>query len=186
LNDFLQDGVEQVAAGYVVYGSSTMLVYTTGKGVNGFTLDPSIGEFCLSHPDIQIPQQGKIYAVNQSAYNQFEKPVQTFIDECMDSGHRFRYVGSMVADVHRTLIKGGIFMYPATPSAPNGKLRLLYECNPLSFIVEQAGGAASNGTQRILELEATELHQRTPIFMGSPDMVERVETLVAESNRVMA
>lgn len=186
LNDFLQDGVEQVASGYVVYGSSTMLVYTTGKGVNGFTLDPSIGEFCLSHPEIQIPQQGKIYAVNQSAYNKFDKPVQTFIDECMEQGHRFRYVGSMVADVHRTLIKGGIFMYPATPSAPNGKLRLLYECNPLSFIVEQAGGAASNGTQRILELEATELHQRTPIFMGSPDMVERVETLVAENNRVMA
>lgn len=186
LNDFLQDGVEQVASGYVVYGSSTMLVYTTGKGVNGFTLDPSIGEFCLSHPEIQIPQQGKIYAVNQSAYNKFDKPVQIFIDECMEQGHRFRYVGSMVADVHRTLIKGGIFMYPATPSAPNGKLRLLYECNPLSFIVEQAGGAASNGTQRILELEATELHQRTPIFMGSPDMVERVETLVAENNRVMA
>lgn len=186
LNDFLQDGVEQVAAGYVVYGSSTMLVYTTGKGVNGFTLDPSIGEFCLSHPDIQIPQNGKIYAVNQSAYHKFDESVRQYIDECMDEGLTFRYVGSMVADVHRTLIKGGIFMYPATSTAPKGKLRLLYECNPLSFIVEQAGGKATNGTQRILELEATELHQRTPIFMGSPNMVSRVEEIIVSNSKVMA
>lgn len=179
LKDFLQDGVEQVAAGYVIYGSSTMLVYTTGKGVNGFTLDPSIGEFCLSHPDIKIPQEGKIYAVNQSAYAKFNEDTRQFIDECMDKSYNLRYVGSMVADVHRTLIKGGIFMYPATSSAPKGKLRLLYECNPLSFIVEQAGGMASNGSQRIMELEATELHQRTPIFIGSPNMVRRVEEIVA-------
>ncbi|CAA6820036.1 MAG: Fructose-1,6-bisphosphatase, type I (EC [uncultured Aureispira sp.] len=184
LEDFLQDGAEQVASGYVLYGSSTMLVYTTGKGVNGFTLDPSIGEFCLSHADMKIPQQGAIYAVNQSAYHKFEPPVRQFIDECMEKGYNFRYVGSMVADVHRTLIKGGIFMYPATTAAPKGKLRLLYECNPLSLIIEQAGGCSSNGTQRILELEATELHQRTPIFMGSPNMVKRVEEIMTSKNQV--
>lgn len=187
LKDFLQDGVEQVAAGYVVYGSSTMLVYTTGKGVNGFTLDPSIGEFCMSHPDIQIPTDGKIYSVNQAAYHKFDEQTRQYIDECMDNNYRFRYVGSMVADVHRTLIKGGIFMYPATTAAPKGKLRLLYECNPLSFIIEQAGGRATNGTQRIMELEATELHQRTPIYMGSTNMVNRVEELMTTNNsKVMA
>jgi fructose-1,6-bisphosphatase I len=184
LSDFLQDGVEQVASGYVLYGSSTMLVYTTGKGVNGFTLDPSIGEFCLSHADMKVPQEGKIYAVNQGSYHKFDASVQQFIDECMEKSCTFRYVGSMVADVHRTLIKGGIFMYPATTSAPKGKLRLLYECNPLSFIIEQAGGCATNGTQRILELEATELHQRTPIFMGSPNMVNRVEEIITSKNQV--
>lgn len=177
LEDFLQDGVEQVAAGYVLYGSSTMLVYTTGKGVNGFTLDPSIGEFCLSHPDIKVPEAGKIYAINQSAYHLFDEQTKQFVDECMQQGHTFRYVGSMVADVHRTLIRGGIFIYPATQKAPKGKLRLLYECNPLSFVMEQAGGMASNGIGRILEMEATELHQRTPVFMGSKDMVQRIETL---------
>ncbi len=180
LEDFLQDGVEQVASGYVVYGSSTMLVYTTGKGVNGFTLDPSIGEFCLSHPDIRIPKEGKIYAINQSAYHKFDTGTKQFIDECMENGCNFRYVGSMVADVHRTLIRGGIFIYPSTTSSPNGKLRLLYECNPLSFIVEQAGGHSTNGRERIMELEATELHQRTPIYMGSPDMVKRVEEICGE------
>jgi fructose-1,6-bisphosphatase I len=178
LEDFLQDGVEQVAAGYVVYGSSTMLVYTTGKGVNGFTLDPSIGEFCLSHPDIRIPENGNIYAVNHSAYPIFDESVRQFIDECIAQEMSFRYIGSMVADVHRTLIKGGIFMYPATKKAPKGKLRLLYECNPLSFLVEQAGGRSSNGFQRILELEATELHQRTPIFIGAKELVDRVEQLI--------
>jgi fructose-1,6-bisphosphatase I len=180
LEDFLQDGVEQVAAGYVLYGSSTMLIYTTGKGVNGFTLDPSIGEFCLSHPNIKIPQKGSIYSINQSAYPSFDRATQLFIDECMEAGHRFRYVGSMVADVHRTLIKGGIFAYPASQKAPEGKLRLLYECNPLSFVMEQAGGMASNGKERILELEATQLHQRCPIYMGSPDMVERILQLQQE------
>jgi fructose-1,6-bisphosphatase I len=186
LGDFLQDGVEQVASGYVLYGSSTMLVYTTGRGVNGFTLDPSIGEFCLSHADMKIPQKGSRYAVNQGAYHKFNPSVQQFIDECMDNSCTFRYVGSMVADVHRTLIKGGIFMYPATTAAPKGKLRLLYECNPLSFIIEQAGGCSTNGTQRILELEATELHQRTPIFMGSPNMVNRVEEIITSKSQVLA
>lgn len=178
VSDFLQDGVEQVAAGYVLYGSSTMLVYTTGNGVNGFTLDRGIGEFCLSHPDIQIPQQGKYYSVNHANIKNFPIQVQDFIEECMNKGFNFRYIGSMVADVHRTLLKGGIFMYPATKKAPNGKLRLLYECNPLSMVMEQAGGKASNGKQRILELEINDLHQRTPIFMGSPDMVERVENML--------
>lgn len=178
LNDFLQDGVEQVAAGYVVYGSSTMLVYTTGKGVNGFTLDPSIGEFCLSHANMKVPQKGNIYSINQGHYNKFSPEIQQFVDECMDNKLSFRYVGSMVADVHRTLIKGGVFMYPATSFAPKGKLRLLYECNPLAFIMEQAGGMASNGTQRILEIDATKLHQRTPIFMGSPNLVTRIEELL--------
>ncbi len=180
VEDFLQDGVEQVAAGYVVYGSSTMLVYTTGKGVNGFTLDPSIGEFCLSHPNMRLPEQGNIYSVNHSAYKDFPPAVQQFIDQCIDQGMKFRYIGSMVADVHRTLIKGGIFMYPQTTQAPNGKLRLLYECNPLSFIVEQAGGRSSNGIQRILELEASSLHQRTPIFIGSTALVEQLEALMQQ------
>jgi fructose-1,6-bisphosphatase I len=178
VEDFLQDGVEQVAAGYVVYGSSTMLVYTTGKGVNGFTLDPSIGEFCLSHPDMRLPENGNIYSVNHSNYKNFNPAVQSFIDQCVDNKMKFRYIGSMVADVHRTLIKGGIFMYPASTSAPEGKLRLLYECNPLSFIMEQAGGRASNGKQRILELEATKLHQRSPIFIGSAELVDELELLM--------
>jgi len=175
--DFLQKGVEQVAAGYVLYGSSTMLVYTTGRGVNGFTLDPSIGEFCLSHPDIKIPEDGKIYSCNQGGFHKWEPEIKEYINECLEASFKLRYIGSMVADVHRTLIKGGIFFYPASNTAPNGKLRLLYECNPLGFIVEQAGGKASDGKRRILEIEPTELHQRTPIFIGSPRMVERVEEL---------
>lgn len=182
LQDFLQDGVEQVASGYVIYGSSTMLVYTTGNGVNGFTLEQSIGEFCLSHPDIQIPQKGKTYSLNASQYKNFEAGIHDFVEECIDLKYNFRYIGSMVADVHRTLIKGGIFMYPATKKRPEGKLRLLYECNPLAFIIEQAGGLATNGQQRILELEATKLHQRTPVFMGSPNMVNMVEKHLAEAN----
>ena len=179
LEDFLQDGVEQVAAGYVLYGSSTMLVYTTGNGVNGFTLEPSIGEFCLSHPDIVIPQKGKIYSVNQANYPRFSEGVQHFIDACIEDDCRFRYIGSMVADVHRTLLKGGIFMYPATLKFPGGKLRLLYECNPLAFIIEQAQGRATNGHQRILELESNQLHQRTPVFLGSPNMVLQAEEFLA-------
>lgn len=181
LEDFLQDGVEQVAAGYVVYGSSTMLVYTTGNGVNGFTLDSSIGEFCLSHPNMKIPSTNNIYSVNHSAYKKFDAATQQFIDECVENNCSFRYVGSMVADVHRTLIKGGVFMYPATTTAPKGKLRLLYECNPLSFIVEQAGGKSTNGEQRILELTATELHQRTPIYMGGSAMVNRLEAIMKKN-----
>lgn len=174
--DFLQSGVKQVAAGYVIYGSSTMLVYTTGRGVNGFTLDPSIGEFCLSHPNIQTPKNGSIYSLNQGNYHSFPEGVKEYIKFCQSTDGKkafsLRYIGSMVADFHRNLLKGGIFIYPATAGAPNGKLRLLYECNPLSFIVEQAGGMATDGNGRIMELESTELHQRTPIFIGSEDMVK--------------
>lgn len=182
-NDFLQKGTEQVAAGYVIYGSSTMLVYTTGHGVNGFTLDPSIGEFCLSHPQIKIPENGKIYSINEGSYNLFPSVIKEYLkwvkqeDKESNRPYSARYIGSMVADLHRNLIKGGIFMYPSTSKAPNGKLRLLYECNPLAFIVEQAGGKATTGTQRILEISPKELHQRVPIIIGSKNMVEQVEEL---------
>jgi fructose-1,6-bisphosphatase I len=178
LEDFLQSGDAQVAAGYVVYGSSTMLVYTTGNGVNGFTLDPSIGVFCLSHPNMQIPKSGKIYSVNEGNYVHFPQGVKEYIKYCQqydaETGRPFtsRYIGSLVSDFHRNLIKGGVYLYPTGTMAPNGKLRLLYECNPLAFIVEQAGGTATNGKQRILELEPSELHERVPFFIGSPEMVD--------------
>lgn len=177
--DCLQAGMHQIAAGYVIYGSSTMLVYTTGKGVNGFTLDPSIGEFCLSHPDIKTPKDGKIYSVNEGNISDFGAGVVEFIDWCKqkdkDSSRPFssRYIGSFVADFHRNLLKGGIFLYPPTAKAPKGKLRLLYEANPLAFIVEQAGGMASDGTQRVLEIVPTDLHQRTPLFIGSENLVKK-------------
>lgn len=186
MDDFLQPGTEQVAAGYVVYGSSTMLVYTTGNGVNGFTLDPSIGEFCLSHPNITTPAQGKTYSINEGNYVKFGKNIQRYLDYAKGldgknaKPYGLRYIGSMVADLHRNLIKGGVFLYPATSEAPNGKLRLLYECNPMAFLVEQAGGKATTGSQRIMELKPTELHQRTPIFIGSADMVTEIESFVAE------
>ena len=179
--DFLQPGHKQVAAGYIVYGSSTMLVYATKRGVNGFTLDPSIGEFCLSHPNIQCPKQGKIYSANYGNYNQYSNGVKAYLDACQQKNkatggpYTQRYVGSMVADVHRNLIKGGIFMYPGTADKPNGKLRLLYECNPFAFIVEKAGGLATNGIQKILDIEPTALHQRTPFFIGSIDMMEELK-----------
>ncbi|HYK46536.1 MAG TPA: class 1 fructose-bisphosphatase [Parafilimonas sp.] len=178
LGDFLQPGIAQIAAGYIVYGSSTMLVYATRRGANGFTLDPAIGEFCLSHPDIQCPASGKIYSVNHGNFFKYEKPVQDYITCCQkktaDTGGPYtnRYIGSMVADVHRTLIKGGIFMYPGTTGKPAGKLRLMYECNPFAFIVEVAGGKATNGVQRILDIQPEHLHQRTPIFIGSENMVQ--------------
>lgn len=177
-NDFLQCGITQVAAGYVVYGSSTMLVYATRRGVNGFTLDPEIGEFCLSHPDIKCPDDGNIYSVNHGNFFKYDKWVQEYITCCQqktkDNGGPYtnRYIGSMVADLHRTLIKGGIFMYPTTVSKPNGKLRLMYECNPFAFIMEVAGGKASNGNVRIVDIEPTDLHQRTPVFIGSKNMVD--------------
>jgi fructose-1,6-bisphosphatase I len=179
--DFLQPGRNQVAAGYIVYGSSTMLVYGTRRGVNGFTLDPSIGEFCLSHPNIQCPEFGKIYSVNHGHFFRYEKPVQNYIQRCQqknkDNGGPYtqRYIGSMVADVHRNLIKGGIFMYPGTTDKPNGKLRLLYECNPFAFITEVAGGKATNGKERILDVVPTQLHQRSPLFIGSKGMMEELE-----------
>jgi fructose-1,6-bisphosphatase I len=177
LDDFLQTGEQQVAAGYVIYGSSTMLVYTTGEGVNGFTLDPTIGEFCLSHPDIKTPVSAKTYSVNQGNYNSFPDNVKKFVDYCQDNTDKkafsLRYIGSMVADFHRNLLKGGIFMYPATKDAPKGKLRLMYECNPMAFLQEQAGGKALNDEQqRILEIQPTKLHQRTAVYIGSKKFVE--------------
>jgi fructose-1,6-bisphosphatase I len=182
--DFLQPGTEQIAAGYVIYGSSTMMVYSTGKGVNGFTLDPSIGEFCLSHPNIKTPKTGKVYSVNQGYYSKFQEGIRRFIDYCVENDPgtmrpwSMRYIGSMVADVHRNLIKGGLFMYPSTNDAPKGKLRLLYECNPIAYLVEQAGGKATTGTGRVLEVIPTELHQRTPCFMGSQLQVEKAEEFI--------
>lgn len=176
--DFLQRGTEQVAAGYVIYGSSTMLVYTTGKGVNGFTLDPSIGEFCLSHPNMQIPQSGKTYSINEGNYVHFPDGVKKYIKYCQEEDketkrpYASRYIGSAVADVHRNLITGGIYIYPTTASSPNGKLRLVYECNPMAFLIEQAGGKATDGYRRIMEIEPKKLHQRTPFYAGSADMVE--------------
>lgn len=173
--DFLQKGIHQVAAGYVIYGSSTMLVYTTGNGVNGFTLDPALGTFFLSHPNMNISEDGAIFSVNEGNFNQFEKGVKEYVHFCKENAYTGRYIGSLVADVHRNILKGGIYMYPGTSSQPNGKLRLLYECNPFAMIIEQAGGKATNGKQRILEMEPTELHQRVPIFCGSKNMVEQLE-----------
>ncbi len=179
--DFLQQGIKQIAAGYIIYGSSTMMVYATRRGVNGFTLDPSIGEFTLSHPNIQCPPTGKFYSVNHGNFFQYEEPVKKYITECQKKNktnggpYTQRYIGSMVADVHRNLIKGGIFMYPAILDKPKGKLRLLYECNPCAFIIEVAGGKATNGKQRILEIQPTKLHQRTPFFAGSKLMMEELE-----------
>jgi fructose-1,6-bisphosphatase I len=181
--DFLQPGKKQVAAGYVVYGSSTMFVYATRRGVNGFTLDPSIGEFSLSHPNIKCPPTGKFYSVNHGNFFQYNEGVRKYIDGCQrktkENGGPYtqRYIGSMVADVHRNLIKGGIFMYPGTIDKPNGKLRLLYEANPFAFIVEVAGGAATDGTQRILDIVPTKLHQRTPLFIGSKEMMEELASV---------
>ncbi len=190
LADVLQKGTEQVAAGYIIYGSSTMLVYTTGKGVNGFTLDPSIGEFCLSHPNMKIPDDGVIYSINEGNYVHFPEGVKRYIKYCQvedlatSRPYTSRYIGAMAADIHRNLIKGGIYMYPTTASSPNGKLRLLYECSPLAFIIEQAGGVASDGLNRILDIEPTELHQRVSIFVGSPKMVKMAEQFMAEFSPV--
>ena len=179
LNDFLQTGRKQVAAGYIIYGSSTMLVYTTGNGVNGFTLDPGIGTFCLSHPDIKIPDEGKIYSMNEGNISQCDESVKKYIRWCQEddkeSGRPYsgRYIGSLVADFHRNLLKGGIYIYPGTKKSPEGKLRLLYECNPLAFICEQAGGLATDGKNNILDIVPSKLHQRVPLFIGSKKMVEK-------------
>jgi len=180
-NDYLQKGTSMVAAGYIIYGSSTMLVYTTGRGVNGFTLDPSIGEFCLSHPDMKCPPDGKIYSINEGNYVHFPEGVKQYIkycqveDETTKRPYSSRYIGSLVADFHRNMLKGGIFIYPSTAKSPNGKLRLLYECNPVSWIIEQAGGKASDGYGRILEKQPKTLHERTPLFIGSANMVTMAE-----------
>ena len=185
IEDFLQQGIKQVAAGYVIYGSSTILVYATRRGVNGFTLDPSIGEYTLSHPNIQCPPTGKIYSVNHGNFFQYDEKVRGYINECQRKNssnggpYTQRYIGSMVSDVHRNLIKGGIFMYPAIKDKPAGKLRLLYECNPFAFIVEVAGGKATDGTQRILDIHPTTVHQRTPFFVGSKLMMEELESFIA-------
>jgi fructose-1,6-bisphosphatase I len=184
--DFMQKGTEQVAAGYVIYGSSTMMVYTTGNGVNGFTLDPSIGAFFLSHPNMKIPKDGKIYSINEGNYVHFPEGVKRYIKYCQvedaatSRPYTSRYIGSLVADFHRNLIKGGVYIYPTTTSSPNGKLRLLYEANPMAFLIEQAGGIATNGHKRILEIQPTSLHQRTPLFVGSENMVKKAMEFMAE------
>lgn len=179
IDDFLQKGVQQVAAGYVLYGTSTILVYTTGRGVNGFTLDPSIGEFCLSHRNMRIPEKGAYYSVNQGYYSKFDLEMRRYIDHCSDQNYGLRYIGSMVSDIHRILIHGGIFLYPSTRKYPKGKLRLLYECNPLSMIVEQAGGKSMTGSlHRILDIEPKELHQRSTIVIGSPAMVDELKAFI--------
>jgi fructose-1,6-bisphosphatase I len=184
LEDFLQPGTKQVAAGYIIYGSSTMLVYTTGHGVNGFTLDPSIGTFCLSHPDIKIPENGKIYSVNEGNFNLFDEGMKAYVRYCQEEDkatsrpYSGRYIGSLVADFHRNLLKGGIYIYPATRKDANGKLRLMYECNPLAMIAEQAGGKASDGRNRILDIQPEKLHQRVPFFVGSRNMVEMAEKMI--------
>lgn len=177
--DFLQTGAKQVAAGYVLYGTSTILVYTTGRGVNGFTLDPSIGEFCLSHRNMRIPENGNTYSVNQGYYSKFDLEMRRYIDNCSDQNYGLRYIGSMVSDIHRILIQGGIFLYPSTRKYPKGKLRLLYECNPLGMIVEQAGGKAmTTQLKRILDVMPTELHQRCTVAIGSPAMVDELKAFI--------
>ncbi len=184
LEDFLQKGSEQVAAGYVVYGTSTMLVYTTGDGVNGFTLNPAIGTFYLSHPNMQFPEDGKIYSVNEGNYIHFPIGVKKYIKYCQeedgDRPYTSRYIGSLVSDFHRNMIKGGIYMYPKSSKNSNGKLRLLYECNPMAFLAEQAKGKASDGFNRIMDVQPTELHQRIPFFCGSKNMVEKAEEFMKE------
>lgn len=179
IDDFLQKGNQQVAAGYIIYGTSTMLVYTTGVGVNGFTLNPAIGTFYLSHPDMKFPKDGKIYSVNEGNYIHFPQGIKDYIKYCqMEEGNRpytSRYIGSLVSDFHRNMIKGGIYIYPSTSKNPKGKLRLLYECNPMAFIAEQANGKASDGFTRILDIQPTELHQRVPFICGSKSMVEKAE-----------
>ncbi|EMG38755.1 D-fructose 1,6-bisphosphatase [Desulfocurvibacter africanus PCS] len=184
LSDMLRPGVEQVAAGYIMYGSSTILVYTTGNGVHGFTLDPSVGEFLLSHPNLTIPEKGKIYSVNEGYWNYWDKPTQEIVSWFKDpdgkrgAPYSLRYIGSLVADFHRTLIYGGIFMYPADnrdPAKSKGKLRLMYEASPLAMLAEQAGGMASTGTRRILDIVPEDLHQRVPLFIGSRDEVQKIQ-----------
>jgi fructose-1,6-bisphosphatase I len=179
LEDFLQPGINQVAAGYVIYGTSTMIVYTTGHGVNGFTLNPAIGSFYLSHPKMKFPIDGSIYSVNEGNYVQFPQGVKDYIKYCQleeeDRPYTSRYIGSLVSDIHRNMIKGGVYLYPTSSKAPKGKLRLLYECNPMAFIAEQAGGKASDGFSRIMEITPTSLHERAPFFCGSLNMVEKLE-----------
>ncbi|MEO1031499.1 class 1 fructose-bisphosphatase [Winogradskyella sp.] len=185
LEDFLQKGTNQVAAGYIIYGTSTMLVYTTGDGVNGFTLNPAIGSYYLSHPNMQFPEDGRIYSVNEGNYIHFPQGIKDYIKYCQkeegDRPYTSRYIGSLVSDFHRNMIKGGIYMYPKSSKASNGKLRLLYECNPMAFLAEQANGKASDGFRRIMEIEPTELHQRVPFICGSKNMVEKAEEFMQKT-----
>ncbi len=185
MKDFLQKGSEQVAAGYVVYGTSTMLVYSTGAGVNGFTLNPALGTFYLSHPNMEFPEDGKIYSVNEGNYVHFLQGVKDYIKYCQkeegDRPYTSRYIGSLVSDFHRNMIKGGIYMYPKSSIAENGKLRLLYECNPMAYLAEQANGVATDGFRRILDIEPTELHQRVPFFCGSKNMVNKLHEFMAKN-----
>ena len=182
IDDFLQSGRFQVAAGYIIYGTSTMLFYTTGKGVNGFTLNPAIGTFYHSHSNVQIPKNGNIYSINEGNYLQFPDYVKKYIKFCQEEEDErpftSRYIGSLVSDFHRNMIKGGIFLYPQTAKNPNGKLRLLYECNPIAFICEQAGGLAINGEKNILDIEPTELHERTPFYCGSEKMIQQFQKFI--------
>ena len=186
LEDSLQKGTEQVAAGYVVYGSSTIFVYTVGKGVYGFTLDPAFGEFLLSHDNIRIPEKANIYSINEGNYKYWRNGLKKYIKYIQDADNRGRtpysgrYIGSMVADIHRNMLYGGIFIYPADRKNPSGKLRLMYECNPMAFIIEQAGGRAIDGSKRILEIQPTDLHQRVPIYIGSKEAVDKVEEFLKE------
>ena len=185
MEDFLQPGNQQVAAGYIIYGTSTMIVYSTGHGVNGFTLNPAIGTYYLSHPNMKFPEKGHIYSVNEGNYVHFPQGVKDYIKYCQaeedDRPYTSRYIGSLVSDFHRNMIKGGIYIYPNTSQNPNGKLRLLYECNPMAFLAERAGGKASNGFKRILDIKPTELHQRVPFFCGNEEMVEKAEAFMKES-----
>ena len=181
IHDFLQRGTEQVAAGYILYGTSTLFVYTTGNGVNGFTLNPAIGTFYLSHPSIQLPEQGHIYSINEAHFASFPDEIKAYLIHCKtnDKQYTTRYIGSMVSDIHRNMLKGGVFLYPPNQRSPEGKLRLLYECNPIAFIVEQAGGAAISMKHRIMEIEPTDLHQRIPFFCGSIQMIQTLKTFIA-------
>ncbi len=190
MSDILQPGYKQVAAGYFLYGSSTMMVYTTGNGVSGFTLDPSVGEFLLSHPDIRIPERGKIFSANTAYWDYWHQPTKDFIDHLRQPHpdkpvYSLRYIGSLVADFHRTLLYGGVFLYPADskdPQKPYGKLRLLYECSPLALVCEQAGGAAITGDRRVLEVEPEHLHMRVPLIIGSKYEVELAERIYRGEN----
>ena len=185
VEDLLQPGNRQVAAGYIIYGSSTVFVYTAGNGVHGFTLDPSVGEFLLSHPNIKIPSRGSIYSVNEGNYNLWSDGQKKYVDFLREEDkaskrpYKGRYIGSLVADIHRTLLKGGIFMYPSDKNSPNGKLRLGYECAPMAFITEQAGGKASTVKERIMDITPTTLHQRVPLYIGSTEDVETAEKFLA-------
>jgi fructose-1,6-bisphosphatase I len=176
MEDCLQPGSRQIAAGYILYGSSTMLVYTTGHGVNGFTYEPSLGEYYLSHPNMKTPEDGTIYSCNEGGLLHFPEPIKAYLNECRERNFSSRYIGSFVADFHRNLSKGGIFLYPSTKTAPKGKLRLIYECNPMAMLIEQAGGKAIDGIRNILDIEPAHLHQRVPMIIGSPAMVEQARS----------